>query len=167
MNIDENKEKSTKRMQFPLDFDPFEGFNIDRKTEIREENTEEFHISSELMQWPIKLNIISPWASAFKKDGLLIAADCTAYAYGNFHKDFIKGKTTLIACPKSEHKEVYESKIKEILSINHINAITLVRMEVPCCMDMKEIIVKAINRVGRYISFEEIVISTDGKIITK
>ena len=159
-----NEKDKAKRMQLPLDFDLFQGFNIDREDDEKGIN-ENIKISSKLSAWPIKLKLISPFASSLNKPHLLIAADCVSYAYGNFHNDFMKDKTTLILCPKLEDISNYENKIVEILKVHPIESITLVRMEVPCCMDITTVIEGTIKRCGKEINFKEVIISTSGEII--
>ncbi|SUY47898.1 iron-sulfur binding protein [Clostridium putrefaciens] len=157
--------KNKNRMQFPVDFDVFQGFNIDStKGQVEDINGVE-NMSSKISQWPIKLKIVSPFASALQKKHLLISADCVAYAYGNFHNDFMKDKATLILCPKSLDTVNYENTIIEILNVNQIESLTLARMEVPCCMDITEIIINALKKCEKKINFKEVIVSISGEII--
>ncbi|HAX83869.1 MAG TPA: ferredoxin, partial [Ruminococcaceae bacterium] len=96
----------------------------------------------------------------------LIAADCTAFAYGNFHNDFIKDKITLIGCPKLDSVD-YSEKLTAILAVNDIKSVTVVRMEVPCCGGIQMAVQKALDASSKDIPFNVTVISTDGKIISK
>jgi len=97
---------------------------------------------------------------------LLIAADCTAYAYGNFHEEFMKGKITLVGCPKLDMVD-YSEKLTEIIKQNDIQSVTIVRMEVPCCGGMELAAKKALQASGKFIPWQVVTISTDGKILDK
>lgn len=121
-------------------------------------------VSSQLNQWPVQIKLISPKAEYLNNSNLLIAADCTAYAYGNFHNDFMKNKITLIGCPKLDDID-YSEKLAEILLYNNISTITVVKMEVPCCMGIVNAINKALLKSQKSISLEIITISTSGQII--
>lgn len=122
------------------------------------------NISSRLNQWPVQIKLVNPYASYFENAHLLIAADCTAYAYGNFHNDFIKNKITLIGCPKLDN-ENYAVKLTEIIKNNNIKSVTVVRMEVPCCGGIEVAVKKALMDSGKFIPWQVITISTDGKIL--
>ena len=95
---------------------------------------------------------------------MLIAADCTAYAYANFHQDFIKGMITLIGCPKLDSVD-YSEKLTEIIRQNNIKSVTIVRMEVPCCGGLEMAAKKALQNSGKFIPWQVVTISIDGKII--
>ena len=94
----------------------------------------------------------------------MIAADCTAYAYSSFHQDFIRGKVTLIGCPKLDSVD-YSKKLTEIISENNIKSLTIVRMEVPCCGGIRNAAITALKSSGKMIPWQVITISTDGKIL--
>lgn len=119
---------------------------------------------SELAQWPIQLKLAPVNAPYFQKANLLIAADCTAFAYGDFHRRFMKNKVTLIGCPKLD-KVAYADKLTEILKNNDIRSLTIVRMEVPCCGGMEQAVKDALQRSGKIIPWHVVVISTDGQIV--
>ena len=97
---------------------------------------------------------------------LLIAADCTAYAYGNFHQEFIRNRITLIGCPKLDEGD-YSQKLTEILSQNAIKSVTIVRMEVPCCGGIEKAAVTAMKNSGKFIPWNVVVISADGKVVER
>ncbi len=120
--------------------------------------------TSQLKQWPIQIKLAPTNADFFDKAHLLIAADCTAYAYGNFHKDFIHNKITLIGCPKLDSVD-YSEKLTEILYQNNIKSITVARMQVPCCSGIENAVRKALIKSGRFIPLEIVTITTDGKIL--
>ena len=118
---------------------------------------------SQLVQWPCQIKLVPISAPYFQGADLLIAADCTAYAYGNFHNDFMKGRITLIGCPKLDAVD-YSAKLTEILKFNDIKSVTLVRMEVPCCGGLEAAINKALQDSGKGISLEVIILSINGGI---
>jgi ferredoxin len=119
---------------------------------------------SQLRQWPVQIKLAPVNAPYFNNAHLLIAADCTAYAYGNFHKDFIKGRVTLIGCPKLDAVD-YTEKLTDILSENSIKSLTVVRMEVPCCGGIEHAAVTALRNSGKFIPWQVVTISTDGNIL--
>lgn len=117
-----------------------------------------------LQQWPVQIKLAPVNAPYFDKASLLIAADCTAYAYGNFHQDFIRGKVTLIGCPKLDEGD-YSEKLTEIIRQNDIRNLTIVRMEVPCCGGIERAAVTALKNSGKFIPWQVVTISTDGRIL--
>ena len=120
-------------------------------------------VSSELSQWPVQIKLVPVNAPYFENADLLIAADCTAYAYGNFHNDFIKGRVTLIGCPKLDEGD-YAEKLGAILANNPINSVTVARMEVPCCGGIENAVKRAIQSSGKVIGLKVVIISADGRI---
>ena len=123
-----------------------------------------YHIPSQLQNFPVQLKLApanGPW---FEDADLLIAADCCAYAYGNFHRDFMKDRITLIGCPKLDSVD-YTEKLTQILTHNNIRSITVVRMQVPCCGGLPFAVKNAITASGKDISLEIITISSYGQII--
>ncbi len=120
---------------------------------------------SELRQWPVQLKLINTQAPYLKNANLLIAADCTAYAYGKFHSEFIKDRITVIGCPKLDDIKYYEEKLAEILKDNDISSITVVRMEVPCCSGIVNAVKNAMLKAQIIVPYKEVTISTDGNII--
>lgn len=136
---------------------------LDIKKHVKEGNLQEN--TSELRQWPVQLKLVNTSAPYLNGAHLLIAADCTAYAYGNFHEDFIKDRVTLIGCPKLDDNKFYEEKLAEILSKNNIKSITVVRMEVPCCSGIVSTVKGAMLASGTIVNYREVVIGTNGEII--
>ena len=122
--------------------------------------------NSQLMQWPVQIKLVSPKAEYFKNADLLIAADCTAYAYGDFHKEFMKDKVTVIGCPKLDMVD-YSDKLAEIFKENDIRRITVVRMEVPCCSGLENAVRMAMLKSGKLIRCETAIISSNGKILQR
>lgn len=121
-------------------------------------------ISTQLKQWPVQIQLVPTKAPYFDNTSLLVAADCTAYAYGNFHNDFMKGKVTLIGCPKLD-SVVYSEKLTEIIKNNNIKNVTVVRMEVPCCAGIENAVKEALIASGKFIPWQIVTITTDGQIL--
>ena len=121
-------------------------------------------MTSQLGQWPCQIKLVPVNAPYFNGARLLIAADCTAYAYANIHSDFMKGKITLIGCPKLDSAD-YSEKLTEIIRNNDIKSVTILRMEVPCCGGLEIAAKKALQASGKFIPWNVITISIDGKIL--
>ena len=121
-------------------------------------------VESQLLQWPVQIKLVPVNAPYFDKANLLIAADCTAYAYGDFHRRFIKNKITLIGCPKLDEGD-YAEKLESIIKNNDIKSITIVRMEVPCCGGIENAAKTALMKSGKFIPWQVVTISTNGEII--
>lgn len=121
-------------------------------------------MESKLSQWPVQIKLVPVHAPYFEGRNLLIAADCTAYAYGNFHNEFIRNHTTLIGCPKLDTGD-YTEKLTAILENNNIKSVTVVRMEVPCCGGIENAVKNALLASGKFIPWRVVTISTDGKIL--
>ena len=117
-----------------------------------------------LSQWPVQIKLVPVGAPYFDGADLLIAADCTAFAYGSFHEDFIKGRITLIGCPKLDGID-YSEKLAAIISGNDIKSITAVRMQVPCCGGLVSAVSEAIRMSGKDIPFRTVIVSPDGTIV--
>lgn len=120
--------------------------------------------SSQLSQWPVQIKLAPFKAPYFDNANLLVAADCSAYAYGDFHNQFIKNKIVLIGCPKLDSVD-YSEKLTEIIRQNEIKSVTVVRMEVPCCGGIEQAVKKALQDSGKFIPWQIVTISTDGKIL--
>lgn len=121
-------------------------------------------VMSQLRQWPCQIKLVPVNAPYFDDANLLIAADCTAYAYGNFHNEFIRNRITLIGCPKLDEGD-YTEKLTQIIANNNIKSVTVVRMEVPCCGGIENAVKNALLASGKFIPWQVVTISTDGKII--
>ena len=117
-----------------------------------------------LTNWPVQIKLMAPNASCFDGADLLVAADCTAYAYGDFHNEFIRGRITLIGCPKLDAVD-YAEKLTQILAGNQIRSITLVRMEVPCCGGLGLAVRKAVQASGKDIPYSTVIVSADGRLL--
>ncbi len=119
---------------------------------------------SRLTQWPCQIKLVPVNGPYFDGANLLIAADCTAYAYGNFHEDFIRNNITLIGCPKLDEGD-YSNKLTQIIANNNIKSVKVVRMEVPCCGGIENAVKKALLQSGKFIPWQVVTISTDGRIL--
>ena len=138
-----------------------------RREEEAEDNSgavNTFRPVSRLAQWPCQIKLVPTVAPFFDGAKLLIAADCTAYAYANMHEDFMKGKTTIIGCPKLDGVD-YTEKLAEIISNNDIKSVTIVRMEVPCCGGLQRAAENALRMSGKFIPWQVVTISRDGRIL--
>ena len=119
---------------------------------------------SRLAQWPCQIKLVPTQAPFFDGAKLLIAADCTAYAYANMHEEFMKGRTTVIGCPKLDSID-YSEKLTEIIASNDIKEVTIVRMEVPCCGGLEQAAKNALQASGKFIPWQVVTISRDGRIL--
>lgn len=119
---------------------------------------------SRLSQWPVQIKLVPVNAPYFDGAKLLIAADCTAYAYAAFHERFIRGHITLVGCPKLDSVD-YSEKLTEIIRNNDIKSVTVVRMEVPCCGGLEHAAKTALQKSGKFIPWQVVTISTDGRIL--
>lgn len=136
---------------------------------IQRQAAEEFSeeipgLKSRLSQWPVQIKLVPVTAPYFNGANLLVAADCTAYAYGNFHQEFIKNKITVIGCPKLDDID-YTEKLAAILANNDIKSLTIIRMEVPCCGGIEQAAKNALQKSGKFIPWQVYTISTDGRIL--
>lgn len=121
-------------------------------------------LTSKLNQWPVQIKLVPVNAPCFENANLLISADCAAYAYGNFHNEFMRNKITLIGCPKLDDGD-YSEKLTAILTENNIKSVTVVRMEVPCCGGLENAVKTALKKCDKLIQWQVVTISTDGKIL--
>lgn len=137
-----------------------------RMRQMKRETTAptENKMESQLQQWPVQIKLVPTQAPYFEGAKLLIAADCTAYAYANFHQDFIRGKVVLVGCPKLDSVD-YSEKLEEIIRSNNITEVTIVRMEVPCCGGLEMAAKRALQNSGKFIPWQVATISVDGKIL--
>lgn len=134
---------------------------------LAQDEPEEIGIApkSKLRQWPIQIKLM-PIATTYYNDAnILVAGDCCAYAYGNFHNEFMNDKITLVGCPKLDNID-YSEKLTDIFTSNSIKSVTVTRMSVPCCGGIERATAEAIKRSGKNIEMKTIIISTDGKIIS-
>jgi hypothetical protein len=120
-----------------------------------------------LANWPVKIRLVPPSAPFLKNGDLLVAADCTAVAYPEFHRDFLLGKVVMMGCPKFDDQTAYIQKFKEVFATADLKSITMVIMEVPCCGTMRGIIAEALKQSGKDITVNEAVISVSGDLLTR
>ena len=157
--------KAKKEEKLPCGCPGSQSRNIQREAALAAE-APRAEQASRLSQWPVQIKLApvnAPWFDGAK---LLVAADCTAYAYANFHQDFIKGRITLVGCPKLDAVD-YSDKLTEILKHNDIRSITVVRMEVPCCGGIEQAVKKALLNSGKLIPWDVVIVSTDGRILDR
>jgi hypothetical protein len=121
---------------------------------------------SSLTHWPIQLHLINPAAAHFQNADLLVAADCTAFSFGNFHDDFLKNKKLVIACPKLDHgQDTYLLKLVSLIKDSKVNTITVLRMEVPCCGGLVQLVKSAVDQSGRRVPVKEVVLGIGGQLL--
>ena len=132
------------------------------RLETAQEKTVPVH--TQLRQWPVQIKLLPVSAPYFDGANLLVAADCAAYAYGNFHGEYMKNKITVIGCPKLDAAD-YSEKLTEILKQNDIKSVTVARMEVPCCGGIEHAVKTALQNSGKMIPWRIVIFSTDGQIL--
>ena len=161
----ENKQRKMRKegMTLPCGCPGSRSRNIQRQDAPAVE-TPQAQQTSRLSQWPVQIKLVPVNAPYFDGARLLIAADCTAYAYAAFHERFIKGHITLVGCPKLDSVD-YSEKLTEIIRENDIKSVTVVRMEVPCCGGITAAVERAIAASGKRIPMRVVILSTDGRII--
>ena len=123
-----------------------------------------YKVPSRLRQWPVQIKLLPTVAPFYENANLLVAADCSAFTYGNFHEDFMKNRVTMIGCPKLDAVDYYE-KLVEIIRNNNIKSVTVVRMEVPCCGGIENAVKRALQDSGKFLPWQVVVISTRGEIL--
>lgn len=148
----------------------FSGCPGSRIVELRQDETPEgaagVKVPSQLRQWPIQLHLVSPEAPYFKGADVLLAADCAPFAMGNFHNDFLKGKSLAIACPKlDEGQDAYVEKIRALFDEARINTLTVVIMQVPCCRGLLSLAVQALRKSQRKVPIRYIVAGLQGDVL--
>lgn len=134
--------------------------SIERQNEVLHHQP----VVSRLNQWPVQIKLVPVNAPYFDNANLLIAADCCAYAYGDFHNSFMKNKITLIGCPKLDFVD-YSQKLAEIIKNNNIKSVTVVRMQVPCCGGLENAVKKALQDSGKFIPWQVVTITSSGEVI--
>ena len=124
----------------------------------------EISVETHLNQWPVQIKLVPPNSPYFTGAKLLIAADCAAYAYGNFHSEYMRDRITLIGCPKLDEGD-YSEKLTDILKMNDIKSVTVARMEVPCCGGLENAVKAALKNCGKLIPWQVVTLSTDGRVL--
>lgn len=163
-NEDEVKKAKKETSALPCGCPGSNARAIEREKQNSEQTAECLKTPSRLSQWPVQIKLVSPNAAYFDGADLLIAADCTAFAYGSFHEDFIKDKICIIGCPKLDSVD-YAEKLAAVITHNDIKSVTVVRMEVPCCGGIEYAAKQAVEKSGKNIPCKTVIISTDGKIL--
>ena len=138
--------------------------SIQRETNADACATSNGAVTSQLTQWPVQIKLMPIQSPYYDNANLLVAADCTAYAYGNFHNEFIRNHITLIGCPKLDDGD-YTEKLTEIIKNNNIKSVTVVRMEVPCCGGIEHAVRSALQAIGKFLPWQVVTVSTDGRIL--
>ena len=161
----ENKQRKMRKqgMTLPCGCPGSQSRNIQRETApaVEAPRAEQ---TSRLSQWPVQIKLVPVNAPYFDGARLLIAADCTAYAYAAFHERFIKGHITLVGCPKLDSVD-YSEKLTEIIRENNIKSVTVVRMEVPCCGGLEMAAKKALQQSGKFIPWQVVTVTVDGRLV--
>lgn len=122
---------------------------------------------SALSHWPIQIKLVPPQAPFLKGADLLVAADCTPFAYGNFHRDFLEGRVLLFGCPKLDDVEPYVQKFADIFAAADIRSVTVVVMEVPCCQGLPMVVKKGMDLAGKQVPMDKVIISTRGEVLQR
>ena len=161
----ENKQRKMRKegMTLPCGCPGSQSRNIQRP-EAPAVETPQAQQTSRLSQWPVQIKLVPVNAPYFDGARLLIAADCTAYAYAAFHERFIKGHITLVGCPKLDSVD-YSEKLTEIIRENDIKSVTVVRMEVPCCGGLELAAKKALQQSGKFIPWQVVTVTVDGRLV--
>jgi len=161
----ENKQRKMRKegMTLPFGCPGSQSRNIQRQ-EAPVVETPQAQQTSRLSQWPVQIKLVPVNAPYFDGARLLIAADCTAYAYAAFHERFIKGHITLVGCPKLDSVD-YSEKLTEIIRENNIKSVTVVRMEVPCCGGLELAAKKALRQSGKFIPWQVVTVTVDGRLV--
>lgn len=150
---------------------PFEGCPGSRTLDLKQADAagdESGRRPSQLRQWPIQLHLVSPSASYFQKADVLLAADCTAFSAGDFHKDYLRGKSLAIACPKlDDGQEIYADKLRALIDEAGINTLTVMTMEVPCCAGLTALARAAAGKAKRKIPVKSVVVSLQGEPLSE
>ncbi|MEG0752622.1 MAG: 4Fe-4S binding protein [Angelakisella sp.] len=157
------KNKGTEQEKLPCGCPGTHSKVIEHKEEVVRTKEPSFS-PSQLNQWPVQIKLVPVNAPYFENANLLVAADCTAFAYGNFHSEFMKNKITIIGCPKLDEGD-YADKLTDILMANNIKSVTVIRMEVPCCGGIENAVKTALINSKKMIPWQVVTISVDGKII--
>lgn len=157
-----NKQKKQQEQPLACGCPGTQSRQIRREAAMSEQTGEA--VTSQLQQWPVQIKLAPLRAPYFDGANLLIAADCTAYAYGNFHNEFIRNHVTLIGCPKLDEGD-YTEKLTQIIAGNDIRSVVIARMEVPCCGGIEQAVKNALQASGKFIPWRVVTISTDGRIL--
>ena len=141
---------------------------VDFRNKDNEQESQTVKIKSQLQQWPIQMHLVSPTAPYYQGADVLLTADCVGYALGGFHPDYLKGKSIGIACPKlDQDQEIYVEKIKSWFEGAKINTLTVMIMQVPCCMGLANLVQEALASSKRKVPVKAIVVSLQGEILSE
>lgn len=163
--VKKNMEEAAKKAPLPCGCPGSNARRIERRQESAAPvSRPEPENVSELMQWPVQIKLVPVNAPYFDNANLLVAADCSAFAYADFHNNFMKNKITIIGCPKLDNTD-YSEKLAAIISNNNIKSVTVIRMEVPCCAGIVEAVKRALMQSGKMIPWSQVTVGTDGTIV--
>lgn len=159
-----NAKAAETRQTIPTGCPGMQAKRLNPKTTVTPSPTTGCKQPSHLTQWPVQIKLMPLTAPYYDNANLLVAADCSAFAYGNFHQDFMRNKVTIIGCPKLDTID-YSEKLTQIIALNNIKSVTIVRMEVPCCGGLENAVKKALMASGKFIPWNVVTISIDGRIL--
>ncbi len=137
---------------------------LEKEKTVPADGINSYEPEAELSHWPVQLHLVSPEARFFHDKDLLIAADCVPFAYADFHRKFLAGKSLVIGCPKLDDVDTYHSKLVQIFKLNRVKSITLLHMEVGCCFGLSKLVKTALKEAGVDIPYSEVIIGVDGSI---
>jgi len=163
-NMEQNQSKQPETLACGCPGTESKSLNHGKIAECSESKHEHTAAETHLNQWPVQIKLVPVNAPYFKNANLLVAADCAAYAYGNFHNEFMKNKITVIGCPKLDEGD-YSEKLTAIIKNNDIKSVTVARMEVPCCGGIEYAVKTALQNSGKMIPWRVVIFSTDGQIL--
>ena len=144
-----------------------QGFSPTGACEGSNQSVSQERQDSALAHWPVQIKLVPPTAPFLQGADLLVAADCTPVAYPDFHRDFLKGKVVMVGCPKLDDAEEYVQKFADVFSTAGIKSVSVVVMEVPCCQGLPVIVQKGMERAGKNILMEKVVISSRGDLVSR
>lgn len=139
-------------------------FQFDKSIATSQPSTQPNQVPSQLTYWPIQMSLVSPEMPVLKNADLLLAADCTAFSYGDFHRRFMAGKVVIISCPKLDQTDPYLDKLTQIIRNNRLNSLTVAHMEVPCCQGLARLAEEAIKRAGADLQLKTVVLGIKGDL---
>ena len=141
--------------------------NFDRGRDVAEPSAGAETAASALTNWPVQIRLVPPTAPFLKNADLLVAADCVPVAYPSFHRDFLQGRVVLLGCPKFDDAEAYIQKFSQIFKTANIKSVTVVVMEVPCCQGLPAMVKEGMDKAGKQVPIEKVVVSAEGEILKR
>jgi Pyruvate/2-oxoacid:ferredoxin oxidoreductase delta subunit len=160
-----SKDSSPKEVSLPCGCPSTQMRSFNQREQLKSTPVSESH--SALMHWPVKIRLIAPTVPFLKDADIVVAADCSPVACGNFHRNYLENKVIMIGCPKFDDMDIYRNKFIEIFKKSGIKSVTTISMEVPCCSGLPSVVKEALRSTGKPIPLEEIVISIRGEVLKK